>query len=266
MQLAHAGFYAKSELTEQIPLAPSLVKGLSKSPRKQMSLADIQQVVQAFAHAAQRAKAAGFDGVQIHSAHGYLLSQFLSPIYNQRTDMYGGKIHNRARTILEILQAIRKAVGPDYPILVKLNSRDFAENGLSLADSVRVGVMLNDNGIDAIELSGGLHISGKMGAIRTGIKSEADEAYFREGAKTFKEKVRVPLILVGGIRSFQVAERLVEQGVADYISMSRPFIREPYLINRWRSGDLNKAKCVSDNRCFEPIAEGGSVRCVREIN
>ena len=220
-------FYPEYELTGQIPLAPSLVKDLAKLPRKQMSLADIQQVVQAFAHAAQRAKAAGFDGVQIHSAHGYLLSQFLSPIYNQRTDMYGGKIHNRARTILEILQAIRKAVGPDYPILVKLNSRDFAENGLSLADSVRVGVMLNDNGIDAIELSGGLHISGKMGAIRTGIKSEADEAYFREGAKTFKEKVRVPLILVGGIRSFQVAERLVEQGVADYISMSRPFIREP---------------------------------------
>jgi 2,4-dienoyl-CoA reductase-like NADH-dependent reductase (Old Yellow Enzyme family) len=265
LQLAHAGFYAKSELTEQIPLAPSLVKGLSKSPRKQMSLADIQQVVQAFAHAAQRAKAAGFDGVQIHSAHGYLLSQFLSPIYNQRTDMYGGKIHNRARTILEILQAIRKSVGPDYPILVKLNSQDFAENGLSLADSVRVGVMLNDNGIDAIELSGGLHISGKMGAIRTGVKSEADEAYFRDGAMTFKEKVKSPLILVGGIRSFQVAERLVEQGVADYISMSRPFIREPDLINRWRSGDLNKAKCVSDNRCFEPIAEGGSVRCVREM-
>jgi len=156
--------------------------------------------------------------------------------------MYGGKIHNRARTILEILRAIRKAVGPDYPVLVKLNSQDFAENGLSLADSVRVGVMLTDNGIDAIELSGGLHISGKMGAIRTGIKSEADEAYFREEAMTFKEKVHIPLILVGGIRSFQVAERLVEQGVADYISMSRPFIREPDLINRWRSGDLNSAR------------------------
>ncbi len=264
MQLAHAGFYANSKLTGQISLAPSLVKGLSKSPKKEMSITDIRQVVRAFVQAAQRAKAAGFDGVQIHSAHGYLLSQFLSPIYNRRTDMYGGDIHNRARALIEILQAIRNATGPEYPVLAKLNTRDFAENGLSLADSVRVGVMLNDNGIDAIELSGGLHISGKMGAIRTGIKLEADEAYFRDSAIAFKEKVRVPLFLVGGIRSFQVAENLVVQGVADYISMSRPFIREPGLINRWRSGDMNKARCVSDNRCFEPITEGGSVRCVRE--
>jgi 2,4-dienoyl-CoA reductase-like NADH-dependent reductase (Old Yellow Enzyme family) len=116
-----------------------------------------------------------------------------------------------------------------------------------------------------IELSGELHISRKMGAIRTGIKSEAEEAYFREGPMTFKEKVHVALILVGGIRSFLVAEGLVEQGVADYISMSRPFIREPDLISRWRSGGIKKARCVSDNRCFKPIAEGGSVRCVREM-
>ena len=104
-----------------------------------------------------------------------------------------------------------------------------------------------------------------MGAIRTGIKSETDEAYFRDGAMTFKEKVHGPLILVVGIRSFQVAERLVDQGVADYISMSRPFIRKPDLISRWRSGDIKKARCVSDNRCFEPIAEGDSVRRVREM-
>jgi len=265
MQLAHAGFYANSKLTGQISLAPSLVKGLSKSPKKEMSITDIRQVVRAFVQAAQRAKAAGFDGVQIHSAHGYLLSQFLSPIYNKRTDMYGGDIHNRARALIEILQAIRKETGPDYPVLVKLNSEDFAENGLSLEDSVRVGVMLYENGINAIELSGGLHISGKMGTIRTGINSETDEAYFRDGAIAFKEKVPVPLLLVGGIRSFQMAGNLVGQGVADYISMSRPFIREPDLINRWRSGDLKKARCVSDSRCFEPIAEGGSVRCVREM-
>jgi 2,4-dienoyl-CoA reductase-like NADH-dependent reductase (Old Yellow Enzyme family) len=266
MQLAHAGFNAKSKHTGQTPFAPSMVKGLSKSPQREMSLTDIRQVVRAFAQASQRAKTAGFDAVQIHSAHGYLLSQFLSPIYNKRTDMYGGDIHNRARALIEILQAIRKETGPDYPVLVKLNTQDFAENGLSLADSVRVGVMLNENGIDAIELSGGIYINGKFGAIlRTGIKSETDEAYFSDGAMAFKEKVHIPLLLVGGIRSFQVAESLVVRGVADYISMSRPFIREPNLINRWRSGDLKKARCVSDNRCFEPIKEGGGVRCVREM-
>ncbi|MBW1702835.1 MAG: hypothetical protein JRJ11_17035 [Deltaproteobacteria bacterium] len=202
----------------------------------------------------------------VHQLHIPLkLSLKLSIGWTKHSKVAPGRALAHFRHYLGFIQAIRKAVGPDYPVLVKLNSRDFAENGLSLADSVRVGVMLNYNGIDAIELSGGLHISGKMGAIRTGIKSEADEAYFREEAMTFKEKVHIPLILVGGIRSFQVAERLVEQGMADYISMSRPFIRKPDLINRWRSGDLNKAKCVSDNRCFEPIAEGGSVRCVREM-
>ena len=180
--------------------------------------------------------------------------------------MYGGDIRNRARVLIEILQAIRKETGPDYPVLVKLNTRDFAENGLSLSDSVQAGIMLNQNGVDAIELSGGIHISGKMGAIRTGIKAETDEAYFRDGATAFKENVSVPLSLVGGIRSFQVAERLVVQGITDFISMSRPFIREPDLIHRWRSGDLEKAKCVSDNRCFEPIAEGGGARCVREMD
>jgi 2,4-dienoyl-CoA reductase-like NADH-dependent reductase (Old Yellow Enzyme family) len=266
MQLAHAGFYAHSKLTGQISFAPSQVKGLSKSPKREMSIEDIRQVVRAFAQAARRAKSAGFDGVQIHSAHGYLLSQFLSPIYNRRNDMYGGAIHNRARALIEILQAIRKETGPDYPVLVKLNTEDFAENGLSLADSLRVGVMLEENGIDAIELSGGLHISGKMGTIRTGIKTEAEEAYFRDAAVVFREKVRVPLLLVGGIRSFQVAESLVVQGIADFISMSRPFIREPDLIKRWRSGDLKKARCVSDNRCFEPIEQGGHVQCVREAS
>ena len=265
MQLAHAGFYAHSKLTGQISFAPSQVKGLSKSPKREMGMEDIRQVVRAFAQAAHRAKSAGFDGVQIHSAHGYLLSQFLSPIYNKRNDMYGGDIHNRARVLIEILRAIRKETGPNYPVIVKLNTRDFAKNGLSLADSLRVGVMLEENGIDAIELSGGLHISGKMGAIRTGIKTQADEAYFKDAATAFKEKVRVPLLLVGGIRSFQVAESLVVQGIADFISMSRPFIREPDLINRWRSGDLKKARCVSDNRCFEPVEEGGGVRCVRRL-
>ncbi|MGD9260589.1 MAG: NADH:flavin oxidoreductase, partial [Desulfobacterales bacterium] len=113
-------------------------------------------------------------------------------------------------------------------------------------------------------LSGGVLVGGKLGPSRLGIKTEDKEGYFQVEAKAFKEKINVPLILVGGNRSFQVAERLVDEGVADYISMSRPFIREPDLINRWKSGDLSKAACLSDNLCYEPAMRGDGIYCVTE--
>jgi 2,4-dienoyl-CoA reductase-like NADH-dependent reductase (Old Yellow Enzyme family) len=264
IQLAHAGYFANPKLTGQTPMAPSNVEGISKTPRNEMSPGDIQNVISAFEAGAKRAKAAGFDGIQIHSAHGYLLSQFLSPAFNQRTDDYGGDIQNRARIHLHILQRIRQAVGEDYPVLIKMNCQDFIENGLSPEDSLQVAKMLVAEGIDAIELSGGVLISQKLSPSRLGIKSEDEEAYFQEYTKAFKNQIDVPLILVGGNRSYTVAERLVEEGIADYISMSRPFIREPGLINRWKSGDLSKAECVSDNMCFEPGMKGDGIYCVTE--
>jgi 2,4-dienoyl-CoA reductase-like NADH-dependent reductase (Old Yellow Enzyme family) len=264
MQLAHAGAFANSELTGQAPLAPSAVEGQSELPPKEMTIQDIQKVVEAFGLAAKRAKKAGFDGVQIHSAHGYLLSEFLSPVFNHRHDEYGGAIENRARALVEVLAEIRKAVGRNYPVLVKMNCEDFAENGLKLEDSVQVGALLSERGIDAIEVSGGLPTSRRLSPVRMGIKSEEKEAYHRKGAEAFKERIQVPLILVGGMRSYHLAERLVEEHVADYISMSRPFIREPGLINRWRSGDLSKATCVSDNQCFVPARAGKGIYCVTE--
>jgi len=264
-QLAHAGFFAQRKLTGHMPLAPSFMEGQGKSRRKEMTAEDINHVVQAFSRAAGRAKAAGFDGVQIHSAHGYLLSQFLSPPFNQRRDAYGGAIQNRARIHLEVLERIRETVGADYPVLMKMNSEDFIENGLTLEDSIKAGVLLQQGGIDAIELSGGMVISSpSMSPSRAGIKSEEKEAYFREAAAAFKKEVTLPLILVGGNRSFEVAERLLEQGTADYISMSRPFIREPDLVNRWKEGDRRKAACISDNQCFGPAMAGKGIYCVTE--
>jgi len=124
--------------------------------------------------------------------------------------------------------------------------------------------MLSEGGIDAIELSGGTFVSGKLEPSRGGIKSEDKEAYFRDAAKLFKENLDVPLILVGGNRSFQLAEQLVNEGYADYISMSRPFIREPDLIKRWESGDLRKAECLSDNECFGPARAGEGIYCVTQ--
>ncbi len=261
-QLAHAGNFAAKQLTGQPPLVVSDFEGLASSPRQEITTQGIREMVNAFADAARRAKSAGFDGVQIHSAHGYLLSQFLSPAFNRRKDEYGGEARNRARIHLEVYQAIRKVVGEDYPILIKLNCRDFVENGMSLEDSLQVARLLADAGMDAIELSGGLITGGKLSPSRSGIDSMEKEAYFQEDARAMKKEIGIPLILVGGIRSFEVAEKLVQGGTADYISMSRPFIREPDLVNRWKAGDRRRAECRSDSLCFKPGLDGEGIYCV----
>ena len=264
MQLAHAGYFANPKLTGQTPMAPSNAEGFAKGPRQEMTADDIQGVVKAYGAAARRAQTAGFDGVQIHSAHGYLLSQFLSPAFNQRQDEYGGDIGNRARALVAVLREVRQAVGKEYPVLVKMNCQDFIENGLQPEDSLQADKMLVENVIDAIELIGGVLISPKLSPSRMGIKSEDKEAYFQNEARAFKEELNVPLILVGGNRSFQVAERLVDGGVADYISICRPLIREPGLINRWKSGDLSKSACLSDYMCFGPAMKGEGIYCLTE--
>ncbi|QTA81733.1 NADH:flavin oxidoreductase [Desulfonema limicola] len=262
LQLAHAGNFAAEQIIKNTPLVPSNFEGLAKTPRREAADEDISNTVLAFANAAARAKSSGFDGVEIHSAHGYFLSQFLSPAFNRRNDEFGGDIKNRSRIVLDVYQAVRKAVGNDFPVMIKINCQDFEKNGLSLEDAVAVGKMLADEGLDAIELSGGLLTSMKLSPSRAGIKSQDKEAYFREEAKEFKKEIDIPLILVGGMRSFEVAEQMINNGTADYISMSRPLIREPDLIKRWKEGDLRKAECKSDNLCFKPGFEGSGIYCV----
>jgi 2,4-dienoyl-CoA reductase-like NADH-dependent reductase (Old Yellow Enzyme family) len=262
LQLAHAGYFANAKLTGQTPIALSQVEGFAKTPRKELDISEIHDLVKAFGQAGRRAKEAGFDGVQIHAAHGYLLSQSLSPVFNKRNDQYGGSVENRAKFLLEVLQELRSILGDRFPILVKMNSRDFVEGGVELEDALKTGGFLKETGIDCIELSGGTFVSGKLNPSRTGIKSEDKEAYFKDAAKAFKEKLQIPLMLVGGIRSFQLAENLVTGGFADYISLCRPLIREPNLIQRWQKGDLRKATCVSDNQCFGPAMAGEGIYCV----
>lgn len=242
LQLGYGGFY------------------LSKLRLRNLTLSDIQDMARDYGQAALRAKRAGFDGVQIFAAHGFLLSQFLCPRYNDRTDEYGGSLENRARALLEVTHVVRDAVGTRYPVLTKINCRDFVENGLTFKDSLEVGVMLEKAGIDAIELSGGLLNLPDL--MKEGIDPEDEEAGFKNEAKAFKERISVPLLLVGGIRSFSVAENLIKKGYTDYISMCRPFIREPNLINRWKSGDRKKATCISCNNCIRAARSGEGVRCV----
>jgi 2,4-dienoyl-CoA reductase-like NADH-dependent reductase (Old Yellow Enzyme family) len=264
IQLAHGGLNASPKFTGMTPMGPSTGEGLLESPGREMTGEDIQQVVNAFGQAARRAREANFDGVQIHAAHGYLLSQFLSPAFNRRGDDYGGNIENRIRILLKVLHSIRQAVGRSYPVFVKINCEDFFKNGLTGEDAMQAGVMLDRAGIDAVEVSGGTLLSGKRRPFRKEITFERDQAYFRKAAKGLKAAINTPVILVGGIRSYLLAERLVDEDFADYISMSRPYIREPRLIARWQSGNLRKATCISCNGCLGAARSGQGMYCVQD--
>ena len=261
-QLAHAGTFALKKAIGTAPVVASAFDGLAKTPRTELTIDDIVNLKAAYVAAARRAKDAGFDGIQLHSAHGYLLSQFLSPWFNRRTDAYGGSVDNRVRLHVEIIQAVRDAVGADYPMLVKMNCEDFADGGLTVDESITAARQMAAAGLDAVELSGGLLTGGKLSPSRPNINRPEKEAYFQEAARAFKNALAVPLILVGGIRSPAVAERLFEEGAADGFALSRPLIREPDLIKRWQSGDRSPARCLSDNLCFRPGMMGQGIYCV----
>jgi 2,4-dienoyl-CoA reductase-like NADH-dependent reductase (Old Yellow Enzyme family) len=265
LQLAHSGYLAIESLTGKKPLAVSAAVRLDDAERNELDLAGIRRIVQAYADAAARAMEAGCDGVQIHAAHGYCFSQFLSPIFNRRTDDYGGPVANRARVIVETLAAVRRVVGAGTPILAKVNSRDCAEGGIETADAVEAAALMEAAGLDAIEISSGMSKFAKSGSARLAITSAEKEAYNREDAVLFKRRLKIPVLLVGGLRSLEVAERLVAEGVCDFISMSRPFIREPGLVNRWQSGDRRKAACTSDNLCYGPARSGEGIYCVTAL-
>jgi 2,4-dienoyl-CoA reductase-like NADH-dependent reductase (Old Yellow Enzyme family) len=264
LQLAHAGCYAPTTLTGTEPSGPSANESDLFPYCHEMSLAEIDKVVAAFGAAAARAKKAGFDGVQFHAAHGYLLSQFLSPFFNHRSDQYGGSLENRARLLLEVVQAVRERVGKDYPVLVKINSEDFVENGLTADESLEVCALLEKAGVDAIELSGGtLYASGKYSCMRTGVaKSPVTESYYREAAARYKHRIGIPMLLVGGIRSPEVAGSIVRDGVADFISLCRPLICEPDLVGRWKAGYIKPTLCISCNGCVGPALKGNGLQCV----
>ena len=264
VQLAHAGKNGIGK-DEYAPLGPSdvCVKGVKKSSA--MTVDEIKRTVNAFGDAAVRAVKSGFDAVQIHAAHGYLLSQFLSPYYNRRDDAYGGSLANRAKFLVQVYEEIRQRVGTSFPVLVKINSEDFLEGGITAKEIITVCHMLEDRGMDAIEMSGGTFESGKLIPSRAGTsKSEEREAYYRKAAEAFKKEIRIPLILVGGFLSFTIAEDVVTSGIADYVALSRPLIREPRLVKRWSEGDRKKASCISCNQCFSTLAMEEALHCAAD--
>lgn len=245
------------------PTGPSAVfDTLLKQTARALSIEEIQEIIDGFADGILRAQESGFDGVQLHAAHGWLLSSFLSPHANKREDLYGGTHENRIRIIKEIYEKGRKKVGGNFPIMIKMDTTDFFPDGISIKESVKMASSFSSLGFDAIEASGGGWESLALGEeilgfppylipeSRIDINTKEKEAYFQEGAAEIKKKIEPPVILVGGIRSFSKAEELLKQGRADFISMARPFVCQPDLPNIWLSGGPDKAKCISCNACF----------------
>lgn len=265
LQIAYGGSQTNFRPEEREIWGPSPVADLAfKVVPKEMSLENIQTVVEAFGHAAARAKAAGFDGVQFHAAHGYLLNQFLCPYYNRRSDHYGGTIENRARILFEVYEEMRRKVGDEYPVMIKINAEDFVENGATLKDSRYICRELAKRGIDAIEITCGTFASGKQGPARMKIDAPGKEAYNATSAALIAGEVDVPVILVGGLRSPEVMQKLLQETPIEYFSLSRPFIAEPNLVERWKNGDLQPAKCISCNKCFGTNPVGNI--CAVELN
>lgn len=263
VQLIHAGGQANSDLIGKRPVAPSsvAVEQFSVIPRE-LTRDEISDIVKAFGTGARRAKAWGFDAVQFHAGHGYLISQFLSPHTNRRTDEYGGSLKNRCRFFLEVYRAVRDEVGPDYPVMAKMNVTDYLEGGLEVDEGLSVARIMGEAGIDAIEVSAGTMVSGEKTPTRMKIDRPEAEAYHMDLARKVKAVVPCPVIVVGGFRSYEVAERAAGMDRMDYVALCRPLIMEPDLPRRWQHGEHSTSRCISCNGCLQPALEGAGIYCV----
>lgn len=232
----------------QTAMVDSVIKGSREGHGVQvdidrLTLDNIKTIICNFGDAAGRAEKAGYDGVQIHAAHFFFLSMFISPALNHRTDEYGGSAEKRAKILVDILKDMRSKTSDEFSIIVKINAIDNIQNGLTVPDFITACKLLEDAGIDAIEVSAN-------GTSVPGVKPFKDEAYFQEYAEELTKNVEVPVILVGGHRSVANMEKVLNSTEIEYLSLSRPLIREPDLLNRWRSGDVRPALCVSCNNCY----------------
>jgi 2,4-dienoyl-CoA reductase-like NADH-dependent reductase (Old Yellow Enzyme family) len=221
LQLAHAGSRGSSPVLGCKPVGPSAVRhpyDLSGEVPGELAVPEIGEIVGAYGRAAERARAAGFDAVEIHAAHGFLLSQFLSPLTNRRGDGYGGSVENRARIHMEVLSEVRRHAGPRLPVFVRLGVHDETPGGLELEESRRVAVRLAENGADLIDVSGGLQ--GPRGVGK-------GPGYFVPYAAAIKASVSVPVIVTGGIKEPELADRIVREGKADLVGIGRAMLEDP---------------------------------------
>ena len=247
-QISHAGRQCQ-KMVNPHPKAPSAVKlglpGGQFGEPVAMSEADIKAVIAGFARCARVLKNAGFTGVQLHAAHGYLLSQFLSPRSNQRKDQWGGSLENRARALLESVRAVRDAVGPSFPVGVKLNSADFQRGGFDFEESLQVAKWLEAEGVDLLEISGGtyeqprlLNVDGIEPVEDQSVKAstKAREAYFVDFAQAMRKELTMPLMVTGGLRRLDAMEDALASGSADVVGIGRPLCGMPKAMNELLAG------------------------------
>jgi 2,4-dienoyl-CoA reductase-like NADH-dependent reductase (Old Yellow Enzyme family) len=259
VQINHGGIQCSEEVVSEL-IAPSTIRMKPSSRQaREMTESEILKIVETYGDAARRVKQAGFDAVQIHGAHGYLISQFLSPYVNRREDQWGGELENRVRFLREVAKIVRKEVGPDFPVFIKLGMMDGIDGGLSAEDGAQVASSLEEMGIEALEISGG--IGGKdVVNTKKGIRKPSEEAYFQHLAEKARPLTNLPILLVGGLRSRQVMEGILKSGTADFISICRPLITEPDLPNMMKQGLKEKSRCLSANNCW-PTVDGTGIAC-----
>lgn len=227
---------------------------------RELKTEEVEQIIKNFISAGSRAYQIGYDLVQIHGAHGYLLSDFISPFTNKRTDDYGGSTQKRCKILVDIYNGFRDVIGKEFPIFIKLNTQDFIPGGLSFEEGKEIVKILINTGFDAIELSCGRvnvkYTGGKYYPALTNISPD-NENYFLPYVKEIKPIMNNrPIILMGGIKNPISAEEILKEKSADLISMGRPFLHEPDLPNRWKSGDATPAKCISCNQCAKTGMSG----------
>jgi 2,4-dienoyl-CoA reductase-like NADH-dependent reductase (Old Yellow Enzyme family) len=273
VELSHAG--SQSIMPNIAPIAPSTTRNeIFGREAKEMSGGEIDVVVAAFADAGRRAVAAGFDGIHLHGGNGYLISQFSSPNTNRRVDEWGGTAGGRDRFFLAVYEAVRSAVGRDFPISARVGVADSIEGGLQASEGVARAALLAQRGVDAIEVSYGVmetYLSNIRPYVGLGLRRAiedwvlprlwtrpADEAYYRPFARAIKAKTDIPIILVGGLRTTDMMEDVLTSGDADYLAFARPFIREPDFPSQLRAGRRGVLDCVSCNIClahdgFDPL-------------
>ncbi len=248
-QLGHVGM----QTTVAEPVGPTTTAwpNLKAKPRA-LTTREVEEIVASFAQAARRAREAGFDGVQLHGAHGYLLSAFLSPFTNTRTDRYGGSPEKRVTVVREIIEQARALVGPDFPMLIKLNGDDFVPGGTGIDSFPQLASEIEKAGVQAVEVSGN-------NPVRETVGSE-EQSYFLKYAQ--KLRLGVPVILTGGNRSLERLEQIAKAGTPAFFGLARPLLREPDLPARWREGrGASEAACISCNKCIRGFAKGMVTRC-----
>jgi len=237
VQLNHPGKQAPKTVSKQTvaPSAVPLGNGLNKlfSTPRALTTSEVEELVQKFVTSAKVAKEAGFSGVQIHAAHGYLISQFLSPHDNRRTDKYGGSLENRMRFLKEIYLGMREELGKDFNIGIKINSTDFKEDGLTEEDSLKTIIELANLGLDFVEISGGTY---ERPAMMGATSKSTNQVFFAEYSKKLKQKIEIPVVVTGGIRSINAMNTLLNNNTTDFIGIARPLTIDPNIPNKIKQG------------------------------